>query len=233
MPVSLRVDSREPREITEYFPAAEVQTMDVGDFQITRDETPVVVIERKSWSDLLSSIQSGHLIEQTTRLITFCAEHGSRPVLLVESPKNIGWEGKSGTLSNKFVSCTLHKFSLEGVSLIYTANITHTLQTVLWIKERCERGKIPLFAATLNFENAASSSTQVKKSANCTPESTWQSMLCAVRGISKSKAKTISEQFPSVASMKKTLDKKNKLSLTIKGVGAKTEQLLTAIFFGY
>jgi hypothetical protein len=82
----------------------------------------------------------------------------------VESPKNIGWEGKSGTLSNKFVTCTLNKFSLEGVSLIYTANITHTLQTVLWIKERCEQGKIPLFAATLNFENAASSSTQVKKS---------------------------------------------------------------------
>jgi hypothetical protein len=33
--------------------------------------------------------------------------------------------------------------------------------------------------------------------------------------------------------MKKTLDKKNKLSLKIKGVGAKTEQLLTAIFWGY
>jgi hypothetical protein len=181
---------------------------------------------------VLSDLYSNNAVFVTEHDISCGGDLETRQLLEL-FPKNIGWEGKSGTLSNKFVSCTLNQFSLEGVSLIYTANITHTLQTLLWIKERCERGKIPLFAATLNFENAASSSTKAKKSANCTPESTWQSMLCAVRGISKSKAKTISEQFPSVASMKKTLDKKNKLSLTIKGVGAKTEQLLTAIFWGY
>jgi ERCC4-type nuclease len=102
MPVSLLVDSREPREIVAQaasFENTEVQTMDVGDFIIKSNETPVVVIERKSWSDLLSSIQSEHLIEQTTRLIKFCAEHGSRPVLLVESAfSKLSVAAKSGIL---------------------------------------------------------------------------------------------------------------------------------------
>ena len=235
MTISLLIDSREPPEIlgqVSKFENTEIKTMDVGDFQIKKDDTPVVVIERKSWGDLLSSIQSGHLIEQTTRMLKYCAEHGSRPVLLIEAPKNISWDVKSGTMSNKYINCTLNKFSLEGISLIYTANITHTLQTVLWIKERCEQDKIPLFAATLNFENIASQTTHVKKSANCTPESTWQAMLCAVRGISKNKAKVIAIQFATVESMKKTMNKK-KVNLKIKGVGAKTEQLLASIFFGY
>jgi hypothetical protein len=47
MPVSLLVDSHEPREIVAQaasFENTEVQTMDVGDFIIKSNETPVVVI---------------------------------------------------------------------------------------------------------------------------------------------------------------------------------------------
>ncbi len=79
------MDTREPREIQAWLEKegiiVERQQLDVGDYIISRD----VVIERKSGTDLTSSIMDNRLFDQVIRLY----DSASSPVLVLENFNSI------------------------------------------------------------------------------------------------------------------------------------------------
>jgi ERCC4-type nuclease len=86
----LTIDGREPKALFEIFRASNVvhtrRDLDCGDFEVASDERVAVIIERKTWPDLVSSLTSQRLSDQASRIIDKCRETGARPVLLVEHP---------------------------------------------------------------------------------------------------------------------------------------------------
>ncbi|MHA1683908.1 MAG: ERCC4 domain-containing protein [Promethearchaeota archaeon] len=77
---SILVDNREPGKIVDWLEgegiSVEVKRLDVGDYIVSSD----VIVERKSGTDLSSSIMDNRLFEQVNRLY----EAGSSPILIIE-----------------------------------------------------------------------------------------------------------------------------------------------------
>jgi ERCC4-type nuclease len=93
----LTIDGREPSSIFQAFNESKVpstrKNLDVGDFEIALDNNPCIIIERKTWGDLVSSLTSNRLAEQTARIVEKCKVYGARPVLIVEHDRVFGWDG--------------------------------------------------------------------------------------------------------------------------------------------
>lgn len=218
---ALTIDGREPPVVFEAFGEQKVvfqrENLDVGDFQIANPtENIAVIIERKTWSDLISSLGGGRLGEQTARIVDKCRETGARPILLVEHDKVHGWgSAKSSGISNKFLDCTLVKYALEGFSVVRTRDVQHTRDVVLWILERCNNDKVPSFAPNFTFRGEAGSKKFRKKDYG----NPWEMMLTAIRGVSKPKAKLIAAKFPNAIALSSALRADG--DLQIKGVGKK------------
>lgn len=217
----LVVDGREPAAVFSTFENRKVtfkrENLDVGDFEIGDPEGGgvAVIIERKTWGDLVSSLTGSRLGEQTARIVDKCRETGARPVLLVEHEKVRDWNGSSGATSNKFVDCTLVKYALEGFSVVRTRDTAHTADVVLWLLDRCKNGKVPSFTPEFTFRGEAGGKRFRKKDYG----NPWEVMLTAVRGVSKNKAKEIASKFPNAVALAEEL--RGKGNLGVKGVGKK------------
>jgi ERCC4-type nuclease len=150
-------------------------------------------------------------------------------VLLIEHAEVVGWGGNSGGASNKFIACALARFALEGVSVVRTRNKSDTRDFVLWTLERCNNGKIPTFTPEFVFEGGKE--RKFKKKAYGKP---WEVMLTAVRGISKTKAKKLSEKFTNARALLSALEADGDVvkRVGIDGVGKKLCADMREAFIG-
>jgi ERCC4-type nuclease len=203
---ALTVDGREPSSVFRALDArnaSHVRTnLDVGDFEVSSPERVGIIIERKEWGDFNGSLTSGRLGEQTARILEKCRETGARPVLLVEHDVVLGWHGSTRNTPNKFMECTLAKYALEGFSVVRTKNLEHTVDTVLWMLERCRSGSVPTFTPGFAFTNDAGAKRFRKKDFG----KPWEVMLTAIRGVSKSTAKKLSVKFPNAKALGAALE---------------------------
>jgi ERCC4-type nuclease len=223
------IDGREPPCVFNAFGEDFVHTrenLDVGDFQISQDGKPVVIAERKCWGDLISSLSGSRLSDQTARLVDKCRDTGARPLLVVESERVSDWEGKSGSLDNKFIDCCLHKYALEGISVIRTCDVYHTKNVMKWILARCEDDKVPVFQPTLCFRGEGGEK-RYRRQDYANP---WEAMLTSVRGVSKKKAKEISAKYANIREILIHFDSKK--TMDIKGIGKKLETSIKEAFLG-
>jgi ERCC4-type nuclease len=219
LPYELSIDSHERDHVFKEFRDAGVPhkraTLDVGDFILASSPTQIaVIIERKTWGDLASSLGNNHLAEQMSRMVDKCRLLGARPMLLVEEENVRGWEGSTGALSNKFIDCCLVKYVVEGISVLRTRNISHTRDVVAWLLQRCKDGKIPEFVPGLKIAAEAGAQRFRKKDFG---GSGWQVMLSSVQGVSKAMAKRISAKFPNAKSLITAIEAQEELGLP--GVG--------------
>ena len=224
--VLLTIDGREPPDVFSAFEHATYsrENLDVGDFQISKAGVPVVIAERKTLSDFVSSLTGSRMSDQTARLVEKCRDTGARPLLILENHTVFDWNGKSGGLQNKFVDCCIQKYALEGVSVLRTKDVSHTKDVVSWIFKRCEQDKIPTFEPSLNFRGEAGDKKYRRKDYS----KPWEAMLTAIPGISKAKAKQVAEKFSNPKALLSQFE--NEKPLNIKGIGKKLEQSIKEVF---
>jgi len=189
---ALTIDSREPKSLFAAFEASQLTftraTLDVGDFEIGSSDKIAIIVERKTWTDLVSSVANTHLAEQMARTVAKCQLVGARPILLIEHDRVYDWTGCTGRLGHKFIDCCINKYALEGVTVVRTENITHTKDVITWFQGRCNKG----FVKSATNVSVAGKQRFRKKDFG---GNSWESMLSAIRGVSKAKAKEISVAF--------------------------------------
>lgn len=66
---AIMIDQREPDYIKAQFPDAAVTLLDTGDAWVACDDGHILLIERKTSDDLLSSLKDGRLLEQISKLV--------------------------------------------------------------------------------------------------------------------------------------------------------------------
>jgi ERCC4-type nuclease len=180
------------------------QVLSLGDIYFkTNDDVDVLLIERKSFSDLLSSIKDGRYEEQSYRLI-----HSSG-----FPPHNIFYliEGMFSQLYNpldkKFILSAMTSLQFfKGFSMLRTASMSETADIVLSMAEKIDRdfgkGKVPFYnqstepleTGIVTGANYCSVVKKVKKD-NITPENIGEIILCQIPGISSVTAITIMKHF--------------------------------------
>ena len=219
-----RLDARLSSLSKPSFAILEKEVLPLGDILIQTDEgKKVMLIERKTYTDLLASIKDGRYEEQSYRLIHSSGYPLHSVVYLLE-----GLFSQLRTpLERKIVysaMTSLHFF--KGFSLYKTATIDETAEWLIFTADKIERefgkGHIPYyltpnFSGTLrlreenNLDNTLNTTSpsepltesnycsvvkKVKKE-NVTPENIGEIILCQIPGISSVTAIAIMNNFTS------------------------------------
>jgi len=195
------------------------EVLPLGDILIRTDgQRNVVLIERKSFSDLLASIKDGRYEEQSYRLIHSGEYSPHNIIYMIE-----GMYSQVRTPMEKriILSAMTSLNHFKGFSVCRTCSLNETAEHIVWMAEKMEkefqRGKraaytigqavelqeggesVPEASNTLGEPQPSSANycTVVKKvkKDNVTPENIGEIILCQIPGISSVTAMAIMKQY--------------------------------------
>jgi len=190
--MKLIIDNRE-KSIIPLFNEIEFETenLDLGDFQITNPDGEIVlIIERKTQADLISSIKDGRHREQKLRLLN---SNVSNIAYLIEGNNDIKYF-KSTDKSSE-VGSILNTMFRDKLFVIRTLNMK---ETVLYIKTLLKK----FTKNDFKFKNKDYSSViKLKKKDNLTPENCYIAQLSQIPGVSNTIAKCIVNKYPTMSEL--------------------------------
>ena len=231
--MKLKIDNRERKFIdlikivNPYF-SIEYMNLPLGDIIICDDEGyELLVIERKTLRDLVSSIKDGRYKEQSFRLNNYPV-HNHNIIYLIEG------QNKSNFKTNEIKMIESSYFSLmyyKGFSVIRTKNIGDTFKFVLRIMDKIKREKKKVvYYNNEEKEIKKSEETKIKdcnlyvenvkcvKKNNIVPENMGQILLNQIPGINSTTSSVLMEKFGSIYNLIKEIenDKEKKKLKDIK-----------------
>ena len=215
------------------------ESLAIGDIIINDDTEDKIIIERKSITDLLSSIKDGRYEEQSYRL-NGLAHHNHNIVYLIEGDVNKQNRFKSDngieklTVYSAMFSLNYYKgFSVfRSFSLEETANIVCNMAYKIgkdftkkpYYQNKCAQEIV--MNESVDVEEVQVASTEVSddvqvtdkdyvgvvkkvKKDNITPDNIGEIMLCQIPGISSVTALAIMEKYKSISNLVKELEANN------------------------
>jgi len=148
----------------------EIKTLPIGDYIVA----PETVVERKTISDLVSSIFDGRLFDQCNRL----KEHYQFPILLIEG--NID-EIEELTENSLVFNGAISSIALDfKISVIHTPNASHTAKLLMSMCSRKDASKGPFIK-------------KIRKSNDVQRQQL--SILCSLPGVGEKTAIRMLEKF--------------------------------------
>ncbi len=143
-------------------PPLEVKALDIGDIVFSDKETgnPVIIIERKSLTDLLSSIRDGRYAEQSHRLIHCGGVSRHNIVYLIEGiMHSLNSESQRQLVHSTMTSLSLFK----GFTVIRTATVQESAEFIVNMYKKITRD----LAAGKQMATSAQTTTDVTENNDC------------------------------------------------------------------
>jgi crossover junction endonuclease MUS81 len=205
----------------------ESKPLDIGDVQIVigNDERQkTILFERKTISDLESSIKDGRWREQKTR----CLASGFHIFYIIEN-----WNANL-MKTNQMVTSAVINVLLNGpIKVIFTNNVADTALFLMSIQDRINKNPQKYFEEQneLCYENCMS--IKQKKKDNITKRHILLQQICAFPGISMKKATVIVDHLglESFGQLYEYLKDNPKRLLECKGIGKElSKQILENMF---
>jgi ERCC4-type nuclease len=206
----LSADNRETRVIKELqlldVPFS-IKTMEVGDFEIENR----LIIERKTISDLASSIKDGRYDDQKLRLLS----QPLKVVYIFEGQLNFtDSEDVQGVSHNALVSVLLLSQLRDNIAVIKTRDLKETALAVRDLMDRSDRWQeCKVFRTPL---------VKSKRSSNFNDQDVFRSMLSQVPGLGPTKASIVAEMYPNMSMITLDIDLESNLASKIGKKTAKT-----------
>jgi ERCC4-type nuclease len=246
-------------ELSSQYPNVKIQmnVLSLGDISIKPDDSSdeIVLIERKSFSDLLSSIKDGRYEEQSYRLIhaTNIVKHNI--IYIIEGMFS---QLRSPHEKKMVMSSVISLNMFKGFSVYRTASLQETAEWVLAIASKIEKdiskGRVlaylppqpsektceetitneedePTIQPNINAKNYCSVVKKVKKD-NITNENIGEIILCQIPGISSTTAVEIMKVFGTLPKMlneiKTDISRLEQIKLTTNGKSRKIPKNVVA-----
>jgi len=226
----------------------QTETLPIGDIIICDDKEDKLIIERKSVSDLLSSIKDGRYEEQSYRL-NGLNHHNHNIIYLVEGDVNRVNRFKT---DNKIEKLTLYSamFSLnyyKGFSVFRSFSLEESATIICNMAYKLEKNSLtdkkafyqslcPIIKTeeTEKDENISEKVETLEQSEkdyvgvikkikkeNITPDNIGEIMLCQIPGISSVTALTIMEKYKNLPNLIKEIENNNDCLKDITSTNAK------------
>jgi ERCC4-type nuclease len=188
--MSIVLDTRE-RGLIELLKEVPTKQLPVGDAWILNDETPIVIIERKTTTDFEASFLDGRYREQRTRLLSYTAEQKAKALYVLEG----GLEGKTRKLQRQALQKLANRLMLRyGVPVWCSTNLEDTATLLKTIAEQVKEDPNVFEGTTLSYTDVQ----HVTKKANKDdPKSFGCAALQQCPGLSAKTVMTLMEQFGS------------------------------------
>jgi len=185
------------------------ENLHMGDIQIRNDEKIELIIERKTVSDLNSSIRDGRYHEQKQRLLSNIDRN--RIVYIVEGtiPENSRYIEK-----DKVYSGILHSMFRDGLTVYRTEGLVESAQFIIELVARMNK-KPEDWLVFLSCQNEGIGKpadirvydkVSCKKSDNNTPDVAFGNMLAQIPGCSTKIGTKLVESFKTMAQLIKELE---------------------------
>ena len=174
------------------------ENLPVGDIFLRLDDKPLFIIERKTISDLVSSIKDGRYREQKARLkqtvpdnrILYLIE-GKLPSIDCDQINRVSYKSVYGSL--------IHTMVRDGNFVYRTDSIAESAFFISDLVTRWKNLKDPWF--TENSTNISISTTQkIRKKGDISTSVCFECQLSQIPSISVNKARIISCQYPNMRS---------------------------------
>ena len=222
MSVTLYIDSPEAKLI-HYLTTINVEfiqkQLDIGDILIESIEPQFnIIIERKTYADLVSSIKDGRYKEQKVRLLS--ANPGHNSVYIFEGNRNEIDE----SILNGVVYHTMFR---DKMHVVFSQNVQETAKILCDIFAKCQKNPQKFVATETDYVSHVK--TKKCKAENIDKATCYILQLCQIPMISHIIAKEIAARYPSwkvlIAALNETEDKM-KLLTTIPMIGSKKAQMI-------
>lgn len=200
MTILCKIDNRE-RDLIQIidFPICK-DNLEIGDIQIIEQENEIekllVLIERKSYKDLSSSIKDGRYKEQKNRILHSIPSN-IRKIYLLEGnakefklPKSV----LQGTILNTILRDNLHVY--------FTKNINETVEWIKIILKNIDKYKETILSDKLPSQSSDSLIHIVKKK-NMNAETCFTNMICGIPGVSSKIADVFLQKYKTIGNMMK------------------------------
>lgn len=229
--MKLVIDNREPKElktlIQDKIENIELKNLEIGDIIfLDENDNIVLIFERKSISDLISSIKDGRYSEQSFRLQEYPLHNHNIFYLIEGSLLN------SRKLYNETIQKTVYSamFSLsysKGFSLLHTSGIVETAEFIIYFFQKIVKDKsIKPFYKNINVindtikeeskeneenedNNDYVSHIKTSKKSHITKENINEIMLTQIPNVSMITAKCILSQYNNIENLIKCLRENN------------------------
>tara|TARA_B100001175_G_C19438168_1_gene604718 strand:+ start:112 stop:834 length:723 start_codon:yes stop_codon:yes gene_type:complete len=199
--VKIFIDTRETLLVNHFrrHKNAEIVSLDLGDIVIQHgDDT--IAIERKTISDLASSIQDGRHREQKARLMDNYPQ--SRIVFMIEGGMRSDMEGQLGRVPiTTVVSSILNSQMRDNLHVCMTNDTVHTINMIELLAKKMAKGDFASKTSHLSAEADYCTKLKSKKVDNNNPHVCFLQQLMIVPGLSASIADAIVQHYPSMVNL--------------------------------
>jgi ERCC4-type nuclease len=189
--MKLTIDKREQTvpTLNTFSIEPEYRNLDVGDFLFSIDDKPVLVIERKTWADLASAIETGRYKEQKLRLTSYECRY---KVYLFEGEID-RWQQHGRINKGALKSAALGTSIRDGFGVVFTKSFDETVDYINLIAT-----KIPSWLEEPQANWAQVTNVKVKKSDNLTPDVCYIHQLSQIPKISDAGANAVAKVYPTM-----------------------------------
>jgi ERCC4-type nuclease len=214
MSVTIVIDNRE-RELYDLIKDQKNTTivisnrvLDIGDIIIEYQETILCIIERKTISDLLSSVKDGRYEEQSYRLSYSNNIPQHNIIYLIE-----GAIPKKETEKKMVLSCIVSLNLFKGFSVFKSNTLKETVDYILHMAIKCKNNidnKKQLHYQEIPSNTSSTSSTSIpkyseivssNKKRNITPSNIHEIMLCQIPHIGHTISHIICNEYKSIRNL--------------------------------
>lgn len=207
--MKLLIDNREPKDIISILKSRieniELDNLDLGDFIIKNDNDEIIMIfERKSLSDLLSSIKDGRYAEQSFRLSEYSLNNHNIYYIIEGNIMNF-CNKSTETIQKMIFSSMLSLSYKKGFSLLHTSGMIETAEFICRFFEKISSDKSFINSnTTLSQPTIVTSYSNViktSKKSNITSDNIGEIMLSQIPGVSIAAAQTIMQHYKNIKNL--------------------------------
>ena len=203
----------------------EKKTLPLGDIVFVDDnEKEIVIVERKSLSDLVASIKDGRYEEQSYRLIHSSGLYRHHIIYLIEG----GMSQILNPIEKKMIYSSMLTLQLyKGFSIMKTTSMIETAEWIIYsankLSSMVKKGHELWSPESAIIEQVPSNYCSVVKKTkkdNVTPENIGEIILCQIPGISSVSAITIMKEFKTISNL---IDKVKEDPFCLNGIICETK----------
>ena len=213
--MKLIIDNREPKELIASLQSrvdtVVLENLELGDIIIKNDNNETVLIfERKSLADLISSIKDGRYKEQSFRL-SHC-ELDNKYIYYIIEGNILNFINKEKEITKKMLFSSILSLSYKkGFSILHTSGLVETAEFIVrfYDKIKTEASEKPEEQPSVNPDTYSDVIKSSKKS-NITTSNINEIMLIQIPGISMHVAKTLMLKFKTIKELTNALCEDNK-----------------------
>jgi len=215
----------EKNEILDLKLTIEKKTLPLGDIVFVDDDgKELLIVERKSLSDLVASIKDGRYDEQSYRLIHSSGLYRHHIMYLIEG----GMSQVLNPTEKKMIYSSMLTLQLyKGFSIMKTTSMIETAEWIIYsankLSSMVKKGHELWSPESAIIEQVPSNYCSVVKKTkkdNVTPENIGEIILCQIPGISSVSAITIMKEFKTISNL---IDKVKEDPYCLNGIVCETK----------